>query len=296
MKSLLERQKRLEAFGSCVVEPVGAKTSFGIGGTALCFYPASPMALRASLPVLGEAPFAVLGGMSNVLCSSGEMATTLVFLRGEEFECIRHDDDRWVIGAGVRVPAIINACLREGRGGFEFAVGLPACVGGLTAMNATFRGEGIASILTGVSVLTREGEFCDIAAEELSAEYRRGGLGSRIVVSVSCRLPERSADESRKIMDEYIAFRRQKQAWGERSAGCVFKNPRPDLPAGKVIDECGLKGASVGGAAVSQRHANFIVNTGGATSQDVESLIAKVRQTVKEKTGVVLEEEVIRVI
>ena len=287
--------ERLSASGECRVEEIGPRTSFGIGGRALCFYPSSIVALKSALPVLAERPYAVMGGLSNVLCGDGDMATTLVFLRGGDFERMAKEGDAWYLGAGLRVSHLLHRCLDLGLGGFEFAVGLPACVGGLARMNATFRGEGIETVIAGAVVLTPQGEVRTLLGDELDISYRHSALSGVIVLGIYAHLTPRDPAESRARMKENVAFRKSKQAWGDRSAGCVFKNPSPEQPAGKLIDAAGLKGLRCGGALVSEKHANFIVNKGGATAADVEALIVLIKRKVRESTGVLLEEEVIRI-
>jgi UDP-N-acetylmuramate dehydrogenase len=286
---------RLSAYGECRVEPIGSRTSFGIGGDALCFYPSSIIALKSALPLLAQRPYAVMGGLSNVLCADGELQTTLVFLRDGDFTRMAKEGKVWYLGAGLKVSHVLHRCLDLGLGGFEFAVGLPACVGGLTKMNATFRGEGIETIIEGVVVLTSAGEIKTLLGDELGIAYRKTALDNTIVLGIYVQLVARDPQVSKAIMRENVAFRKSKQAWGDRSAGCVFKNPSPDQPAGRLIDACGFKGAFFGGAFVSEKHANFIVNKSHATAADVEALIAQVKIAVKAMTGIVLEEEIIRI-
>jgi len=286
---------RLAEYGECRIEEIGQRTSFGIGGRAICFYPSSIVALKGAISALSDRPYAVAGGLSNVLCGDGDLATTLVFLRGSEFERMAKEGDAWYIGAGVRVSHLLHRCLDLGLSGFEFAVGLPARVGGLARMNATFRGEGIETIIAGAVVLTPQGEVKTLLGDELGISYRKTSFVGNVVLGIYARLTPCDPLVLRSRMKENVAFRKAKQAWGDRSAGCVFKNPSPEMPAGRLIDQCGLKGVRCGGAEVSAKHANFIVNKGGATAADVETLISLIITQVKERTGVTLEEEVIRI-
>jgi UDP-N-acetylmuramate dehydrogenase len=287
--------ERLRTLGECRIEEIGPRTSFGIGGKAVCFYPSSIVALKNALEILAQRPYAVMGGLSNVLCADGEMKTTLVFLRGGDFEHMTKEGDLWYLGAGLKVSHLLHRCLDLGLGGFEFAVGLPACVGGLTRMNATFRGEGIETVLAGAVVLTPSGDVKTLLGDELDISYRHSGLEDLVILGIYARLVARDPAEARARMKENVAFRKSKQAWGDRSAGCVFKNPSPQQPAGLLIDRSGLKGLRCGGAVVSEKHANFVVNKGGATAADVETLIVLIKRKVQEVTGVLLEEEVIRI-
>ena len=153
----------------------------------------------------------------------------------------------------------------------------------------------IETVIAGAVVLTPQGEVKTLLGDELDISYRHSALADVVVLGIYAHLTPRDPAESRARMKENVAFRKSKQAWGDRSAGCVFKNPSPEQPAGKLIDAAGLKGLRCGGALVSEKHANFIVNKGGATAADVEALIVLIKRKVRESTGVLLEEEVIRI-
>ena len=208
------------------------------------------------------------------------------------------DDPRLVAWCGATLPALLRTARDLGFAGLEGIVGVPGHVGGGVAMNAGGRWGEMWDVVETVRVLELDGTVRDLARDECSPSYRNANLGGRVVLGVVLRFePEgRPAVEAR--MRQYLTEKNRVQPVTEWSAGCVFKNPDPEVAegrsAGRLVDECGGKGLSRGDAVVSPLHGNFIVNQGEATSVDVLTLMEDVRDLVAQKTGIWLEFEVKR--
>lgn len=191
---------------------------------------------------------------------------------------------------GVGMPTLIGYAIRRSLAGLEWAAGIPGTVAGCVVMNAGTRLGEMKDAVKGVRIVTWSGRVIDRAAEQITFSYRRAKLPAGIVVGVWLQLKPGVRAEIEKVVKDYLHYRRDTQPLTLPSAGCVFKNP-PNDSAGRLVETAGLKGARVGGAQVSEKHANFIVNQGQATAQDVLTLIKKVRGQVARRTGVRLELE-----
>jgi UDP-N-acetylenolpyruvoylglucosamine reductase len=196
-------------------------------------------------------------------------------------------------GGGVMLRTLLASACAQGYGGAEFLAGIPGTVGGAVYCNAGAFGQAIGDITDHVRILTSHGEIKSISGQHIPFSYRRSGLPrNTIVLSAVLQLKKKSVRKIRQQLRDIERYRREHQPQGF-SAGSYFKNPRP-LAAGKLIDDCGMKGMCVGEAVVSTRHANWIINKGRATAHDVVALASLVKRTVQKKTGVVLQEEVRR--
>jgi UDP-N-acetylmuramate dehydrogenase len=234
----------------------------------------------------------VLGGGANVIPGPGPFTDPLIVTRG-----IKHgpifEGRRVRAGSGLVVKKLVLKCAEEGLSGLEFAEGIPGTVGGTVFMNAGSYGGQMSDVVREVTWFDETGALRRQPVSPDQFSYRRSPFapGTVIVEAVFELTPgDRAAIEAR--LKEISGRRTRSQPPGERSAGCVFKNP-PNDAAGRLIDVAGLKGFAVGGASVSTVHGNFIVNRGDATSEDVRRLMALVKEKVREKTGVSLDEEVI---
>jgi UDP-N-acetylmuramate dehydrogenase len=269
-------------------------TTYRIGGpVALLVECASVADLATATSVLAEegVDWRVLGKGSNVLVSDDGYEGAVITL-GRDFKRHSLEGDRLRTGAGVILAAIVRDAFSEGRTGLEFAVGIPGTVGGALAMNAGGREEWIGSIVESVTVFVPGEGLVGIRGPEVPWGYRSSGLQARgIIVEAALRVVEGDADHIRRTMEASLRRRKRSQPLSMPSAGSVFVNPDGDS-AGRLIEAAGLKLASIGGAQVSDIHANFIVNTGGATAADVITLVRLVRDTVKEAYGIELTPEV----
>ena len=275
-------------------QPLGPWTTLGVGGAARWFAePRTPSDLAAVLRDLGDTPLLVLGRGSNMLVADTGWPGLAVRL-GAGFKWQRRSGDVVSAGGGTSMPALAAWLATEGLSGLEFAAGIPATVGGSVRMNAGAHGGQTADLLVSVTVASPacpEGE--EVAPASLGFGYRRSSLPpGGIVVAASWRLVPDDPAAIRARLDELRAWRRATQPLRQRNCGSVFTNP-PGDSAGRLIEAAGLKGRSVGGATVSDKHANFIVvEPSKATAADVLALIREVRAEVAAAGGPLLEPEV----
>lgn len=275
--------------------PLRTRTSLGVGGPARLFLvPGRAEDLADVLERFAEAgvAFDYLGAGSNLLVA--DAGPPFVVISSEGLDAapeISRDTVR--AGAGYPVPKLVKRAAAAGLSGIEFAEGIPGSVGGCVRMNAGWHegmfGDAVSSFLA----VSRHGEIEEVITGPGTFEYRRSpGVGDRFVAAATLRLtpddPARIKERMRGFHDHRVAT----QPTGAKNAGCIFRNP-PDDHAGRLIDACGLKGLAVGRAVVSDVHANFIVNQGGATHRDVAVLIDRIRDEVSKKTGITLETEVV---
>jgi len=275
--------------------PLAALTSFRIGGpAALYLEPESEFDLAAA----GEAALAggiqvvVLGKGSNVLVSD-EGFPGLVLRLGRGFRWAARDGERLTAGGAMPLPALAGVALRHALSGIEFGIAIPASVGGAIRMNAGAHGREMADVLDRVHVYRLEkGGSETLAADEVGFAYRRTSLpADAVVTGGAVRLVAADALAIREGMDEARDWRRRTQPVAEPNCGSVFTNP-PGDHAARLIEAAGGKGVRVGGAAVSSKHANFIVAEPGASAADVAGLIRRIQTLVERSTGVHLEPEV----
>jgi UDP-N-acetylenolpyruvoylglucosamine reductase len=275
-------------------EPLAKRTTLRVGGPAdLYVEPASESDLAAVVRFCrqrGQA-FFLLGRGSNLLVRDGGFHGVVICLAHGHFSRVEPAGERLRCGAGVKLKAVAVEAKRNGLAGLEFLEGIPGSVGGALRMNAGAMGGSIFHVVETVRLMDFEGEVHEHPARELRATYRCCPmLKTHIALAVVLhgRPGQREAIEQR--MNEFCHKRWQSQP-AAPSAGCMFKNPA-SIPAGKLIDELGLKGTRVGGAVVSREHGNFIVNDGAATARDVLALIEVVRERARRERGIQLETEV----
>jgi UDP-N-acetylmuramate dehydrogenase len=283
-------------------EPLGPHTSFGIGGPAdYLIYPADRDDLAVLLTALSQRglAFFVLGGGTNLLVRDKGFRGAATSL--ERLTAIRTVREYRSIGgafavvsaeAGAPLAKLVSWCAEEGLTGLEFAAGIPGTVGGAVCMNAgTAKGE-IGDITDSVTLLSPGGQFIMRGREEMGFGYRASSIpDEHVVVEAQLVLRRDDKDRIKARIRELMAARKERQPAGLPNAGSVFKNPQ-EHSAGKLIEEAGLKGKTVGGAQVSEKHANFIVNRGAATAADILALMELIQQTVLEVHGVRLEPEI----
>ena len=274
--------------------PLARHVAFRIGGpTDVLVIPRSLAELRAAMTVLwGEGiQSVILGQGSNVVISDRGIRGVVVKI-GKGVDHIIIDEARVVAEAGAGLPALALRTAKRGLAGLEFAAGIPASVGGAVVMNAGAHGHAMSDVVERVEVLTPEGErILDHIA--LGFDYRASVLQDRpwVVATVTLGLQPGDATELRARLETWLAHRGATQPIGPPSSGCIFKNP-PGDHAGRLIDLIGAKGSSVGGARVSDVHANYVINEGSATAADVLRLAEQVRARVQDARGITLELEV----
>ena len=275
-------------------EPLAPHTTLRVGGAADCYVqPRGEEDLAKVVRFCNESgiPLFLLGRGSNLLIRDGGIRGVVVSLADEAFGRIERMKERLWCGAGAKLRAVAQAAREGGLGGLEFFEGSPGTVGGALRMNAGAMGAWTYEVVESVRLMDRRGRITERRRESLDVGYRQcRELGEQIGLAAVLwgRLePRERIEERRRGCNQ----RRWSSQPAGASAGCVFKNPAA-LPAGRLIDELGLKGCRVGAAVVSAVHANFIVNLGGATASDVLALIEVVRERARSERGVELETEV----
>ncbi len=275
-------------------EPLKRHTTFRIGGPCRYFFqPKDTAQLKILLNALkrDKIPFLILGAGSNLLVSDAGLRHAVIRLDSFYFRSIKFRDGFVEAGAGCLLVRLINFALSLGLGGTEFLTGIPGTVGGALLMNAGQSGTGIGSLVEDIKVIDRSGNIKCLGRKDLKFGYRVSNLSRYIILSARLKLFKVDVKASREKIKGYLTRRRIGQDWSMPSAGCIFKNPQSDS-AGRLIDLCGLKGFKVHDAAVSSKHANFIVNLGNATSRDVLELIKLVQRMVRKKFKVDLKTEI----
>jgi UDP-N-acetylenolpyruvoylglucosamine reductase len=275
-------------------EPLAPRTTLRVGGKAdLYVEPASEADLAVVLGFCAERglPVCLLGRGSNLLVRDGGVRGVVVCLAHPAFGGVAVEGEQLRCGAGARLKQVAVAAWHAGLGGLEFLEGIPGSVGGALRMNAGAMRRRFFDVVEQVRFMDYRGQTHERAAAEIETAYRGCPLFREHValgaVLRGCPAPR---EEIQRRMAAFSQKRRETQP-PQPSAGCVFKNP-PDLPAGRLIDQVGLKGTRVGGALVSPVHANFIVNDGGATARDILALIGLIRERVRAARGIELEVEV----
>jgi UDP-N-acetylmuramate dehydrogenase len=270
-------------------------TSLGIGGTTDLLLIQRHEAIPGLLQLLDEqgVPHKFLGGGSNLLVIDGELPFVVLQLVKVEPE-IRLDGNIATVDAAADLGRTVTYCAKHNLGGLEGLIGVPGTVGGALRMNAGAYGTQIGSYVREVKVCrAAERKIEILRGAEISFEYRHTSFApDDMMLAVKLELPSKPFQEILQGIRICNEKRRSSQPLGQKSAGCIFKNP-PGGSAGRMIDELGLKGFSHGDARVSERHANFFVNAGKASATDMLALVADVRERVEKAYGVTLENEVV---
>ena len=276
-------------------EHMNRHTTFRVGGPADVF--AVPRTAEEAVEIVRicreqGVPFYVIGNGSNLLVSDEGYRGVIVQIYKNMSE-ISVIGDTMTVQAGAMLSVMAKRALEHGLAGFEFASGIPGTVGGAVVMNAGAYGGEMKDVLEEVTVLTEDGAVKAVPAEELELGYRHSVIPQKgwIVLGAKLRFQEGDPKEISARMEELKERRVSKQPLDLPSAGSTFKRPEGNF-AGKLIMEAGLRGFSVGGAQVSEKHCGFVVNRGGATAEDVYRLIWEVAARVREHSGITLEPEV----
>jgi UDP-N-acetylmuramate dehydrogenase len=242
----------------------------------------------------------VVGRGSNILVPDDGLAGVIIVLQGE-FNSIKKlsestaSPEKKILiraGGGCLLPKLVSYCTSKSLTGLEFAAGIPGSIGGAIVMNAGAWGNEIGSLIESVSLMNQNGEVLSEQGKNLGFSYRKWSMPhGTVLLSATFVLMPGSAGDIKRACKKYQELRLKNQPIAEHSAGSFFKNP-PDNSAGRLIEEAGLKGLSIGGAKISEKHANFIVNTGKASATDILNLMQVVQQEVYKRFGIRLEPEV----
>ena len=293
MQKLAQALRNLNAGKLLENESMAKHTTFRVGGPAdLLFFPEGKEAVLAALKLAGEenVPAMVIGNGSNLIVSDKGIRGLVVVL-GEAFSEIRVEGETLTAQAGALLSRVAAVAQENALSGLEFASGIPGTLGGGCAMNAGAYGGELKDVLIWADVLLN-GEIKRLSLDEMDMSYRNtmplreGG----VVLEACFALKKDDPEAIHERMKELNARRRDKQPLNFPSAGSIFKRPTGYF-AGGLIEQCGLKGCTIGGAQVSEKHAGFIINIGGASAKDITDLIAHIQKTVRDETGVTLETE-----
>ena len=274
--------------------PLAQYTWYGIGGPAKYFI--EPVTFEQLSTVAkrcreNEVPTYVLGRGSNLLVDDAGVNGAVIHLAAGEFGQSTFEGTTIKATAGADMGKIVLRCVREGLTGLECLTGIPGSVGGCVRMNAGGSFGDLGNVVEAVQVMDEEGEIFTRHRDDLVFGYRSTNITSKYILSVEIHLNEDDPQRILKQVKQIWIYKKNTQPLGKRNAGCVFKNPR-GLSAGALIDRAGLKGKRVGGAYVSDKHANFILVDEGAKASDVMKLVNIIRETVYKKSEVYLELEI----
>ena len=274
-------------------EPLADRTWLKVGGTAAFYSEPKTVDELAALVrrcCEEEVPIRVLGGGSNILIRDEGVQGMVLSLAEGIFTDLQVMNGRLVAGGGARLAHAISETVREGLAGLEPLVGIPGTIGGALHGNSGSKGGDIGQWASRATVMTRSGEIIQRNREDLVFAYRQSSLDELVILNAEFQLEEEDPELLTKRMQKQWIVKKASQPLSHQNVVSMFKNPR-GMSAGMLIDQAGLKGTQVGGAEVSQRHANFIIANEGTTSQDVLRLIDMIRSRVAERLGVELETE-----
>jgi UDP-N-acetylenolpyruvoylglucosamine reductase len=274
--------------------PLARLTTIGTGGPATAFAkPATLGELEQALRWAAERDLQVATvGLGSNLLAADEGVDALVLRLAGDLAGVRVEGETLVAGGGATNAVCLHQARAAGLGGFEFACAIPGTAGGGVWMNAGAYGSDWSEILVRARVVTSDGAGW-LTPAELGLSYRHSELRhGQVVAEVEYRLVPRPPEEIKAAVADLIAQRKATQPTNKRTFGSVFKNPEHELGAGRMLEECGLKGHAVGGAVISPKHANFIENAGGATTADALVLMTEARRRARERFGVELVHEV----
>ncbi len=293
---MLNKEKLLTVTDNVLFdEDMKKHTSFRIGGSADAFVsPESALEIEKIICFCRDTdtPYIIMGNGSNILVSDKGIRGVVIHIGSGMSKCRIEDCDVYA-DAGILMSSLSKKLLEENLAGFEFASGIPGTLGGGIFMNAGAYGGELKDIIESVTFICPDGMIKTEAAENLDFSYRHSMFqrGEYIILSCKLKLKKGNYEDIKALMSDYNSRRAEKQPLNLPSAGSTFKRPEGYF-AGKLIQDAGLMGFSIGGAQVSEKHAGFVVNKGGATAKDVLDLIEHVQNTVWNKFGVDLEPEV----
>ncbi|MCA9012651.1 MAG: UDP-N-acetylmuramate dehydrogenase [Planctomycetaceae bacterium] len=274
--------------------PLSDHTWLRLGGPAQYFV--TPRSEAELLDVIGvcrhqQLSMHILGGGSNLLVRDAGVEGVVIKVVEPLLGEVNIEGTSLTAGGGALLSHVVAEAVRAGLAGIEFLVGIPGTVAGAVVGNSGGRTGDIGQLITSIRVLSLDNKITERRGDELTFSYRRSSFQDLLLLSATLELTGDNSEELTLRMRKNWIMKRSTQPLADQSAGCIFRNPR-GLSAGALIEQCGLKGLSVGKARISERHANFIVTEDGATSKDVELLISRIQKAVAEKFAVDLELEI----
>jgi len=274
--------------------PLAKETWYGLGGPADYFI--RPKTVRQLKDVVrrcneNKIPIYVTGFGSNLLVSDEGLRAAVIKFKADEFEQIRFDGEQLTAWAGVELSKLVLTCVQKGLSGIEALTGIPGSVGGAVKMNAGGNFGDIGAVVEAVSLMDASGNVFEKSKPELMFDYRRTNITAKFILNARLKLNTADPEQVIRTVKEIWIYKKNNQPLNTVNSGCIFKNPRGGS-AGALIDRAGLKGLQIGGAVISEKHANFIIAQKGCQSRDVMRLIDAIKERVKEQFDVELELEI----
>jgi UDP-N-acetylmuramate dehydrogenase len=274
--------------------PLAKETWYGLGGPADYFIrPQTTDQLQDIVKRCNEntLPVYVLGFGSNLLVADEGVRGAVIQLKTDNFSQMNFDKDSVTAGAGAELGRLLMTCARKGLSGLEPLAGIPGSIGGSVRMNAGGNFGDIGAVVESVTLMDKDGRIFQKSKPELQFDYRNTNITAKFILEARINLAEGNPEQITRSIKEIWVFKKNNQPLNTINSGCIFKNPR-GLSAGAMIDRAGLKGLQIGGAVVSEKHANFIIAQKGCTSRDVLRLIDLIREKVRNQFNIELELEI----
>ena len=274
--------------------PLAKETWYGLGGPADFFIrPENAEQLAQIVKRCNEnrVPIYVLGYGSNLLVSDEGVRGAVIQLKSDNFSQIKFVKEQVIAGAGVELSRLVLTCAKKGLSGLEPLTGIPGSVGGAVRMNSGGNFGDIGTVVESVTLMDNDGKVSEKKKPELQFDYRQTNITAKFILEAKINMTEGDPEQITKTIKENWVYKKNNQPLNTINSGCIFKNPR-GLSAGAMIDRTGLKGLQIGGAIVSEKHANFFIAQKGCTSRDVMRLIELVKEKVQKQFNVELELEI----
>ena len=274
--------------------PLAKRTWYGLGGPADYFIkPKTTEQLREVVERCNENKIRihVMGFGSNLLIGDDGLRGAVIKLEAEQFSKIKYDAQDVTAWAGAELSKLVLKCVEKGLSGIEALTGIPGSVGGAVKMNAGGNFGDFGSAVESVTLMDNSGNIFEKSKPELEFDYRQTNITAKFVLNARLKLNSADPEQIMRTVKEIWIYKKNNQPLNTKNSGCIFKNP-PGAAAGALIDRAGLKGLQIGGAVVSDKHANFIIAKEGCSSRDVTRLIEAIKQRVKEQSNIELELEI----
>ena len=270
--------------------PLAKRTWYGLGGPADYFIrPKTTEQLKEVVERCNENEIRiyVMGFGSNLLIGDDGLRGAVIKLEAEQFAQIKYDAQDVTAWAGAELSKLVLNCVKKGLSGIEALTGIPGSVGGAVKMNAGGNFGDIGAAVESVTLMDSSGNIFEKSKPELEFDYRKTNITAKFVLNARLKLNSADPEQIMRTVKEIWIYKKNSQPLNTKNSGCIFKNP-PDASAGALIDRAGLKGLQIGGAIVSEKHANFIIADKGCSSRDVTRLIEAIKQRVKEQFNIEL--------
>jgi len=274
--------------------PLARRTWYGLGGLADFFIrPKTVEQLKKVVRRCNEnnIPIYVMGFGSNLLISDDGLRAAVIKLEAEKLAQIEFDGEEVTAWAGAELSKLVLTCVEKGLSGIEALTGIPGSVGGAVKMNAGGNFGDFGAAVESVTLMDGQGNVFEKSKPELVFDYRRTNITAKFILNARLKLNTADSEQIMRTVKEIWIYKKNNQPLNTKNSGCIFKNPKGGS-AGALIDRAGLKGLQIGGAVVSEKHANFIIAEKGCTSRDVKRLIEAIKQRVKEQFDIELELEI----